>query len=227
MAYEGMEKFFPKSKIVMTGNPVREETTNVKGKRVEAFKFFSLNPDKKTILVTGGSLGARTINESIEIIIPELLKNDYQLIWQTGRLYAERAKGFVALTNSKNIVAFDFINRMDYAYAAADVVISRAGASSVSEIALVAKPAILVPSPNVAEDHQTKNAMSLVEKNAAVLVTDDECRNNLMNVVLQVLNDEQRQQMLKSNIAKLSVRDSASRIVDEVYKIVTDKSKTN
>jgi UDP-N-acetylglucosamine--N-acetylmuramyl-(pentapeptide) pyrophosphoryl-undecaprenol N-acetylglucosamine transferase len=220
VAYSGMEKFFPTDKIVITGNPVREETVRVEGKREEGLKYFGLEPNRKTVFVTGGSLGARTINESIESILPELSKNKIQLIWQSGRTYGEKAKAAVKLQNDSGLYCDEFINRMDLAYAVADVVISRAGASSVSELTIVGKPAILIPSPNVAEDHQTKNAMSLVEKNAAILVTDDECRNNLLNVVLNIINDEERQAALKSNILKLALHDSAGKIVDEIYKLV-------
>jgi UDP-N-acetylglucosamine--N-acetylmuramyl-(pentapeptide) pyrophosphoryl-undecaprenol N-acetylglucosamine transferase len=220
VAYTGMGKFFPEDKVVMTGNPVREETVNISGKRDEAFRFFSLDPNKKTILVTGGSLGARTINDSIGAILAQLKLNDIQLIWQTGKLFAERAKAAIKFHEAPGMVAFDFINRMDLAYAAADVVVARAGASSVSELTLVAKPAILVPSPNVAEDHQTKNAKALTDKNAAILVSDEECRYNLLNVLLTLLKDESRMESLKTNISKLALHDSAGKIVDEVYKII-------
>ncbi len=219
VAFDGMEKFFPKDKLVTTGNPVREETINISGKRDEAFKFFSLDPSKRTILVIGGSLGARTINDSVENLLKDLVTHDIQLIWQTGKFFYERATAAVAGLNSKNVVVFDFINRMDFAYAAANLIISRSGASSVSELTFIAKPAILVPSPNVAEDHQTKNAMALASKGAAILVSDEECRFNLLNVVLEVINDEGRQNALKENISKLALHDSAGRIADEVYRI--------
>jgi UDP-N-acetylglucosamine--N-acetylmuramyl-(pentapeptide) pyrophosphoryl-undecaprenol N-acetylglucosamine transferase len=224
VAYEGMDRFFQKEKIIKTGNPVREETVAVENKRDEAIRFFSLDPTRKTIFVTGGSLGARTINETIEGILGDLARNNIQLIWQTGKPFGMRAKEAAGRHSSSGIYAYEFITRMDYAYAVADIVIARAGASSVSELTLVAKPAILIPSPNVAEDHQTKNAMSLVDANAAVLIKDIECKNKLLPAILALLKDEKKQSSLKENIARLAIGDSAGRIVDEVYNIVKIKS---
>ena len=220
VAYEGMEKFFPKNKIIITGNPVREETTRIAGKRTEAANFFGIDPHKKTILVIGGSLGARTINESIGNSIAEFKKNDFQLIWQTGKSFSEKAVQLIDQLEYKGVLTYQFIQRMDYAYAAADVIISRAGASSVSELALVAKPVILVPSPNVAEDHQTQNAMALVNKGAAILIKDSEAQSTLISSVINLLKDENYQRSLSEKIKTLAIGDSSERIASEVYKLV-------
>ncbi len=223
VAYEGMEKFFPGNKIIITGNPVREETTRIDGKREEAANFFGVDPNKKTVLVIGGSLGARTINESIANSLTEFKKNDFQLIWQTGKAFGEKAGELVVQLNCKGILTFSFIQRMDYAYAAADVIISRAGASSVSELALVAKPVILVPSPNVAEDHQTQNAMALVNKGAAILIKDSQAQQALIPAVIELLKNETLQHSLSVKIKALAINDSAERIAAEVYKLVKHK----
>ena len=220
VAYDGMEKYFPADKIIMTGNPIRENMVNVSNKKEEALKFFNLSGEKKTILVIGGSLGARTINQSIAKGLNLYEENNIQLIWQTGKSFISSAKSLIKPMNAKGISCFDFIQRMDLAYAAADVVISRAGASSVSELTIVGKPSILVPSPNVAEDHQTKNAMSLVNKEAAILVSDGDALDNLVQVSLDLISDLELQAKLKLNIEKLAIKDSAMLIADEVYKIV-------
>ena len=212
--------FFPKNKIIITGNPVREDTTRIAGKRTEAANFFGIDPHKKTILVIGGSLGARTINESIGNSIAEFKKNDFQLIWQTGKSFSEKAVQLVDQLEYKGVLTYQFIQRMDYAYAAADVIISRAGASSVSELALVAKPVILVPSPNVAEDHQTQNAMVLVNKGAAILIKDSEAQSTLISSVINLLKDENYQRSLSEKIKTLAIGDSSERIASEVYKLV-------
>lgn len=220
VAYDGMEKYFPADKIIMTGNPIRENMVNLSNKKEEALKFFNLSGEKKTILVIGGSLGARTINQSIAKGLNLYEENNIQLIWQTGKSFISSAKSLIKPMNAKGISCFDFIQRMDLAYAAADVVISRAGASSVSELTIVGKPSILVPSPNVAEDHQTKNAMSLVNKEAAILVRDVDALDNLVQVSLDLISDLELQAKLKLNIEKLAIKDSAMLIADEVYKIV-------
>lgn len=220
VAYDGMEKYFPADKIIMTGNPIRENMVNLSNKKEEALKFFNLSGEKKTILVIGGSLGARTINQSIAKGLNLYEENNIQLIWQTGKSFISSAKSLIKPMNAKGISCFDFIQRMDLAYAAADVVISRAGASSVSELTIVGKPSILVPSPNVAEDHQTKNAMSLVNKEAAILVRDGDALDNLVQVSLDLISDLELQAKLKLNIEKLAIKDSAMLIADEVYKIV-------
>jgi UDP-N-acetylglucosamine--N-acetylmuramyl-(pentapeptide) pyrophosphoryl-undecaprenol N-acetylglucosamine transferase len=224
VAYEGMDRFFPKEKIMITGNPVREDMTKIDGKREEALKFFGLEANKKTILVIGGSLGARTINESIEAALNDFKVKDIQLIWQTGVSFHPKAKKAIESLNTNGITTFEFIQRMDYAYAAADVIISRAGASSVSELALVAKPVILVPSPNVAEDHQTKNAMALTDKNAAILVRDADAKTDLLKIAFEILDDNQLKQTLSQNIKNFAQTDSAIKIAEEVYKLVAENN---
>ena len=219
VAYDGMEAYFPKEKIKITGNPVRENMVDIKGKREEALNFFKLSGQKKTILLIGGSLGARTLNNSIAAGLQQLAGNNIQLIWQTGKAFFPKAQELTTEFSSHGISAYDFIQRMDYAFAAADVVISRAGASSVSELALVAKPSILVPSPNVAEDHQTKNAMSLVKKNAAVLVTDADAATKLITEAIGLISDQSRQDTLRDNISKLALNNSAEVIAEQVYGI--------
>ncbi len=222
VAYEGMEKYFPSGKIIVTGNPVREDMINITGKKEEACRFFGLDKNKKTVLVIGGSLGARTINESIASSLKEFQENGHQLIWQTGSAYAEKAEQMVAALNGKGIFTFNFIQRMDFAFAAADLVISRAGASSVSELSLVAKPAILVPSPNVAEDHQTKNAMALVNRKAALMVTDAEAKEKLLQTAWALLEDELKLKSLSENISRMAIKDSALRIANEIYKLSSE-----
>jgi UDP-N-acetylglucosamine--N-acetylmuramyl-(pentapeptide) pyrophosphoryl-undecaprenol N-acetylglucosamine transferase len=219
VAYEGMEKFFPKEKIVLTGNPVRQDIKNVSEKRDEALKYFKLSGGKKTVLVIGGSLGARTINESIGEGLEMLSKNDIQLIWQTGKLYFPNAQKQAEKFAASNIHAFDFISRMDLAYAAADVVVSRAGASSVSELCNIGMPSILVPSPNVAEDHQTKNAMALVNKQAALIVKDSEAKNLLIKKAIELMDNKDQQKVLSENIKKMAHHDSANVIAHEVLKL--------
>ncbi|MBL7898381.1 MAG: undecaprenyldiphospho-muramoylpentapeptide beta-N-acetylglucosaminyltransferase, partial [Crocinitomicaceae bacterium] len=192
VAYENLERFFPKEKIVMTGNPVRMEMVNISGKREKALTHFNLNPSKKTILIIGGSLGARTLNESFKKDLDKILSADIQLIWQSGKVYFDQLKNDISEQSKSKIFLSDFIYLMDLAYAASDVIVSRAGAISVSEVCLVGKPVILVPSPNVAEDHQTKNAMALVQKNAAVLVKDADAKNELADKAIELLKDEKR-----------------------------------
>jgi UDP-N-acetylglucosamine--N-acetylmuramyl-(pentapeptide) pyrophosphoryl-undecaprenol N-acetylglucosamine transferase len=214
-----MERFFPKEKILMTGNPVRQDIKDVKQKRNEAISFFKLDPNRKTILVIGGSLGARTINEAMGNGLQQLADNNIQLIWQTGKGYFAKAKEQTAAFAEKNICSFDFIQRMDLAYAAADIVVSRAGASSVSELCNIGMPCILVPSPNVAEDHQTKNAMALVNKNAAILVKDAEASGNLVKTAVSLISDTGRQNELSKNISSLAFHNSANVIANEVLKL--------
>jgi len=220
VAYEGMEKFFPADKLVITGNPVRKDLEESIGKREEALKFFGLSPEKKTILVVGGSLGARTINQSIQGQLGQFIEKDIQLIWQTGRYYYQKALKHLELYKDASIWCSDFITRMDYAYAAADLVVSRAGAGSISELCLLKKPVILVPSPNVSEDHQTKNALALVHKDAALMVPDAEAGEQLVPVALNVVENENRLKSLSEHIAKLAQPNSADRIVDEIIRII-------
>ena len=220
VAYDGMEKYFPKEKIVLTGNPVRENMIDISGKREEAMKFFELRSDRKTVLVIGGSLGARTINESIGNGLKEFAGKDIQLIWQTGKGFFQNARGLAMGYSGAGIRIYDFIQRMDLAFAAADVVVSRAGASSVSELSLVGKPSILVPSPNVAEDHQTKNAMALVNAGAAILVKDQEAYHNLQKETMALINDSDRKAKLSANISRMALKNSARVIAEEVYKLI-------
>jgi len=221
VAYDGMEKFFPKDKIVKTGNPVRQDLFNVAPKAVEAFEFFGFKPDKKTLLIVGGSLGARTINQSIIAQLDALSKADIQIIWQTGKFYIDNARKAAENYASKTFLVTDFVSRMDYAYSIADLVISRAGASSISELCLLAKPTILVPSPNVAEDHQTQNALALVRKNASIMVKDIEANGLLIKTALELIQNDAELEKLAANILKLAEQNSAKRIVDEIEKIVT------
>jgi UDP-N-acetylglucosamine--N-acetylmuramyl-(pentapeptide) pyrophosphoryl-undecaprenol N-acetylglucosamine transferase len=223
VAYSGMEKFFPKEKIILTGNPVRQDILNLEGKRDRGLEFFGLDGTKRTILVIGGSLGARTINESIANCLDEFAKNNIQLIWQTGKGYFETAKTEVAKYEAKGIRAFDFIQKMDFAYAVADMVISRAGASSVSELCLVRKPTILIPSPNVAEDHQTKNAMALVTYNAAIIIKDIEAKEKLKIEAIRLVKDEEACFKLSENISRLALPDSAIVIANEVISLINNK----
>ena len=225
VAYEGMEKFFPADRIVVTGNPVRQDLEEASDKREEALKFFGLSPDKKTILVVGGSLGARTINRSIQGDLDKLFASDVdvQVIWQTGRYYHEEALKHLKAYRGMPIWCSDFITRMDYAYAAADLIISRAGASSISELCLLKKPVILVPSPNVAEDHQTKNAMALSEKGAALLIPDSEAVARLIDTAMDIVRNDVLLEKMQQRILSLAQRDSAARIADIILEIVAEK----
>ena len=226
VAYDGMEKFFPADKIIMTGNPVRQNLTKDMPSKEEALRSFNLQPGKKTILIVGGSLGARTINNTLTAGLATIKENtDVQFIWQTGKYYYPQVKEAVKAAGAlPNLYVTDFIKDMAAAYAAADLVISRAGAGSISEFCLLHKPVILVPSPNVAEDHQTKNALALVNKQAAIYVKDSEAETTLMDVALSTVNDEQKLKELTENIAKLALPDSARIIAQEVIKLAEAKS---
>lgn len=219
VGYEGMEAFFPKEKIVLTGNPVRQDIQRLEEKRTEAFRFFGLSEGVKTVLVIGGSLGARTINEAIGSGLEKFKEAGVQLIWQTGKGYADTAVNQVNRQNSELLKASAFIQRMDMAYAAADLVISRAGASSVTELCNSHKACILVPSPNVAEDHQTKNAMALVNKEATLLIKDTEASERLVQESILLVNDEVRLAKLRTNISRLAYPNSANVIANEVLKL--------
>lgn len=219
VAYEGMERFFPKEKILVTGNPVRQDLNNVALKREEAQQVFKLDKTKKTILVIGGSLGARTINEAMGAGLSTLVENNIQLIWQTGKAYYQTASKQALPYSDDNIFVFDFIARMDLAYAVADVVVSRAGASSVSELCNLNMPCILVPSPNVAEDHQTKNAMALVNKQAALLVKDSEAREQLVKNAVDLCGNSHLRAELSQNIGRMAFHNSATVIAKEVLKL--------
>jgi UDP-N-acetylglucosamine--N-acetylmuramyl-(pentapeptide) pyrophosphoryl-undecaprenol N-acetylglucosamine transferase len=220
VAHDDMDRFFPTEKIVFTGNPVRKDILEVDSKRAEAFRFFNLDPAKKTILSIGGSLGARTLNESLFHSLDKFLKEDIQLIWQTGRFYYADMAARLAGKEDPRLKLLEFLREMDLAYAAADVVISRAGALSVSELCLARKPAIFVPSPNVSEDHQTKNAMALVNKDAALMVKDVDAVAKLADQAIALVRDEQLQNKLSKNIAVLGRPEAAKDIVKEILKII-------
>lgn len=228
VAYEGMEKFFPADKIIMTGNPVRQNLLGHSISHEEAAQHFSLNPAKKIILILGGSLGARTINQTLTTELETIRTHtDIQFIWQTGKIYIEQVKEVITAVTGEavhhphinaipNLYVTDFIKNMASAYAAADLVISRAGAGSISEFCLLHKPVILVPSPNVAEDHQTKNALALVNKDAAIYVKDVEAKEKLLPTALATITDHSKLESLSMNIAKLALPDSATIIAKEV-----------
>lgn len=221
VAYQNMDTYFPANKIIITGNPVRQDILNLNAKvRNDGFMFFGLKGNQKTVLSLGGSLGALTINESIYNHIDLFIQNNIQLIWQTGKAFYHKARELVQIKNAQNkIKVYDFISRMDFAYAIADVVISRAGAITISELTLTAKPAILVPSPNVAEDHQTKNAMALVKNDAAMLITDAESRTKLVEETIKLLNDEFRLNVYKSNISRMALKNADEKIAKEIISL--------
>lgn len=212
VAYEGMDAIFLKEKIVLTGNPVRAEILNKNVDRSEAYRYFGLDQHKKTILIIGGSLGARTINESVYAALNGL-PEDVQLLWQTGKTWITEN------SRSSSVIQKTFIDRMDYAYAVSDIIISRAGALSIAELQNIGKPVILVPSPNVTEDHQTHNAMALVRNNAAILVKDNESQEKLMTSAMALLNDESKKKELSLNISKMAISDAAERIVAEIMNV--------
>lgn len=220
VAYEGMEKYFPKEKIVLTGNPVRKDILVIRSKRERALLQFGFDANKKTLLIIGGSLGARTLNESVLAGIDKLIDAQVQVIWQTGKSYYEGVTAQVADKDLKKVRVLDFLKEMDLAYAAADVVISRSGALAVSELCIAGKPCILVPSPNVAEDHQTKNAMALVEKKAACFVADKDAQETLVDEAMKLLFDEQRANSLSENISRLAKPDATREIVNEIEKLI-------
>ena len=222
VAYEGMERFFPAEKIVLTGNPVRRNLLECEASQEDAKKAMGLDPEKDTVLIIGGSLGARTINQSI---IGDLKKigavaNDVQVVWQSGKIYNEQCRKALAESGVKNVVQMPFISNMDVAYRAADLVISRAGASSISELQLLGKPSILVPSPNVAEDHQTKNALALADRDAAIMVTDADAPEKLVDTMLATIANKEKLSTLSANVERMALLNSAEHIVDEIMAIV-------
>jgi UDP-N-acetylglucosamine--N-acetylmuramyl-(pentapeptide) pyrophosphoryl-undecaprenol N-acetylglucosamine transferase len=219
VAYDGMEKYFPKDKIIKTGNPVRQNFDDLKTLQDEALSFFNLKKEFPVVLVLGGSLGAGTINNSLSENINILRESDCQWLWQTGKYYYENVKALVSLSFSGNISVHGFINRMDYAYAAADIIVSRAGAGTISELCLVGKPVILIPSPNVAEDHQTRNAEALSKKNAAMLITDNKAAKTLVDEAIKLIADKNRRDTYSENILKMADRDADIRIAEEVLKL--------
>lgn len=220
VAYEGMDAYFPKEKIVLTGNPVRKDLLEISSKREKALNHFGFDSNKKTLLIIGGSLGAKTINESILKDVNKLFETEVQVIWQTGKGYYESCKEALTQYDLRKFRIYDFLKEMDLAYAAADVVISRSGALAVSELCIAAKASILVPSPNVAEDHQTKNAMALVDKNAAVLVKDAQAATELVDEALKLLFDTTRCQRLSESIRQLAKPNATKEIVNEIEKLI-------
>ena len=220
VAYDGLERFFEKDKIVKTGNPVRQGLLEIDTKREEAKNFFNLKSGKTTLLVIGGSLGARRINELIEKELDFLDTQNVQIIWQCGKLYYQQYKIY---KNTQNVQVFEFLNNMDLAYAAADIVISRAGASSVSELCIVGKPVIFIPSPNVAEDHQTKNARAIVNNNAALIIKEEDLDVDFENKFSQLMSSVEKQKELGDNIKKLALVNATKQISDEVEKLLEKK----
>jgi UDP-N-acetylglucosamine--N-acetylmuramyl-(pentapeptide) pyrophosphoryl-undecaprenol N-acetylglucosamine transferase len=218
VASDGMDKFFPADKLMITGNPVRSTIVGNAVSREQGIQFFGLDPAKKTVLATGGSLGAKGINEALDAKIDLFVKNDIQLIWQTGKPYAEKAAE--RAVEHKNIWVNSFITQMEYAYAAADVVISRSGAMAIAELCVVKKPAVLVPFPFAAEDHQTVNAQHLVNKQAALMVKDSEANEKLVNVAIALAKDDRQQAILKDNIGKLAVTNADEVIAREILKVI-------
>ncbi len=220
VAYDGLEKFFPAGKIVKTGNPIRREVIEIAGKRPEAAVFFGLDASQKTILFVGGSLGALAVNETLSHQVKRLLDEGVQVIWQTGAYYYEKAMLVSRELSSPALVVRDFIKRMDLAYAMADMVVSRAGAIAISEIAAVGKAAIFVPLPTAAEDHQRMNALALVENDAALMVSNSETDRKLIDTCVALINDEAKQADLERNIQKMAVKDADERIADVVAEII-------
>jgi len=219
VAFDGMEKFFPRDKILFTGNPIRRDAVTIAHKRAEAMASLGLSADKKTILLTGGSLGARTLNESMQNGLERLIAADVQLIWQCGAYYYDSLSGALDPKYNEYVKLTAFLQRMDFAYAAADIIIARAGAGTIAELCVVAKPTILVPSPNVAEDHQTKNAQALVDKTAALMVSDSDAPRKLIDTALHLLNNQEQSEMLCANLKKMAVLDADEVIAREVLKL--------
>lgn len=219
VAYENLERFFPKEKMILTGNPVRQDLMEIDSKRDEAIQYFKIDKTKKTLLVLGGSLGARRVNQLIEKELDKLLSLNVQIIWQCGKLYLEDYKKYNSNGNT-NVQVLAFIDRMDLVYATADIVISRAGASSVSELCIVGKPVIFIPSPNVAEDHQTKNAQAIVDKKGALMIKESELDSQFSLVFEALLKDLGKQDQLSQNIKQLALPNATKQIVDEIVKLI-------
>ena len=217
VAYDGLERFFPKDKIVKTGNPVRQDLLDIDSKREEALRFFNLNANKKTVLVLGGSLGARRINRLIKEKLSFFKENQIQLIWQVGKLYIDEYQQY---SSGNEVQTHAFLNKMDMAYAAADIIISRAGASSVSELCIVGKPTVFIPSPNVSEDHQTKNAQAITTKNAAILIRESELETDFELKLKELFNNEMLQISLSKEMKKLALVNATRDIVNEVEKLI-------
>ena len=219
VAYDGLERFFPKDKIIKTGNPVRQDLLDIETKTVEAKNHFNLKHGKYTLLVLGGSLGARRINELIEDELDFFDTHNIQIIWQCGKLYYQQYRIY---NNTEGIQVYEFLNNMDFAYAAADIIISRAGASSVSELCIVGKPVIFIPSPNVAEDHQTKNALAIVDKEAALLIKENDLEVDFKNKFSQLMASKDKQLQLGDNIKKIALVNATKEIADEVEKLLNN-----
>lgn len=221
VAYPGMERFFPDGRIIMTGNPVRADIVETSISKADAKKALGMDPDRKLVLVVGGSLGARTINESIALSFDAIAEAGAQVLWQTGKLYAEECS--IVAAPHEHVKAMPFITDMATAYRAADLVVARAGAGTISELQLIGLPSILIPSPMVAEDHQRKNAQALVDRDAAVMVLDAEARRDLSGLVASLLADDDRRARLSENIASMALRGSDEKIVDSVYSLLRRK----
>lgn len=217
VGYDEMDRFFPKEKIIWTGNPIRQDISDINSKKAEAMSFYKLSPDMPVALVMGGSLGALSINVGMQNSLDYLLGNGFQVIWQTGKYYYQRM--LPSANGKEHLVMLDFVRRVDLAYAAADIIVSRAGAITISELCVVGKPVILVPSPNVAEDHQTKNAQALSSRNAAVLLPDEKVSQDLGKTIVELWNDSRRRELLSQNISRLGTTTAARDIVDEVLKL--------
>ena len=224
VAYSDMERFFPANKIVLTGNPIRQDIKDITSKKHEALAFFNLSIEKKIVLIIGGSLGALTLNNCILSSLSYFDQKNIQIIWQTGKSFFPTANDEVCKLNNENIKVFPFISSMELAFAAADIIISRAGAISISELCVVGKPAILIPSPNVTDDHQTKNAMALVGNNAAIMIKDAEVHKNLLNVLQNVLNNIELQALLSQNIVKLAITSAADDIAEIALQLAKSKN---
>lgn len=220
VAFDGMERYFPSEKIIFTGNPIRRSSVELEGKRDAAYQHFGLDPDKKTLLLVGGSLGALTLNRCMQEGVSKLVSQGMQVIWQCGANYYQRLKAEVSKELLGSVRLTAFIDKMDYAYAAADLIVARAGAGTISELCVVAKPTILVPSPNVAEDHQTKNALALMNAKAALMVTDWNARAELMDKIIELKNDEDLCKALSSNIKAMAIEDADDRIAREILKMI-------
>ncbi|RYD94185.1 MAG: undecaprenyldiphospho-muramoylpentapeptide beta-N-acetylglucosaminyltransferase [Sphingobacteriales bacterium] len=219
VAFDGMQQFFPAERIIKTGNPIRKESVSIAGKHMQALELFNLSPHKKTVLILGGSLGARTLNKSVQAGLKKFIAADVQVIWQTGKYYYKGIIEELGENYHPNIKIKEFLNRMDLAYAAADIIISRAGAGTIAELCVIKKPVILVPSPNVAEDHQTKNALALVQENAAKFVADRDAEAKLVDKTIELLNDKDKQKILSDNIGKLAMPHADEVIAKEVIQI--------
>ncbi|RLJ79736.1 undecaprenyldiphospho-muramoylpentapeptide beta-N-acetylglucosaminyltransferase [Pedobacter alluvionis] len=220
VAFDDMDQFFPADRILKTGNPVRQEVVDIKGKHFQGAELLKLDPLKKTIMVTGGSLGAGTLNKAIEKHLPDILAQDVQVIWQTGKYYYKGIIERLGLDYHPNVRILEFLNKMDLAYAAADVIVSRAGAGTIAELCLIKKPVILVPSPNVAEDHQTKNAMALVKNGAAILINDRSAEDTLVKEALVLLTNKEHCETLAQNLAMMALPQADEIIANEVLKLI-------